>query len=141
MFSKACEYGIRALIVIAEAGKESKKIGIKEICILANTPESFTAKILQNLVKRSIICSQKGPSGGFYIAQPLDNISIYDIVEAIDGAGVFNKCGLGLMACNAQRPCPLHNKFEVVRDELNAMCKNNSLQDLVAGFHEEVFKR
>jgi len=85
MFSKACEYGIRALTVIAEAGKENRKIGIKELCKLSNTPESFTAKILQNLVKRDIISSQKGPTGGFYISKDLNKITLYEIVDAIDG--------------------------------------------------------
>lgn len=141
MFSKACEYGIRALTVVAEAGKENRKIGIKEICKSANTPESFTAKILQNLVKRGILSSQKGPTGGFYISKNLDKISLYDIVEAIDGRGIFTKCGLGLEECNAKNPCPLHDKFEAVRDELNAMCRNNSLKDLVQGFDGEVFNR
>ena len=141
MFSKACEYGIRALTVIAEAGKEHRKIGIKELCKSANTPESFTAKILQNLVKRDIISSQKGPAGGFYISKDLNKITLYEIVDAIDGKTIFNKCGLGLTQCNAKKPCPLHTQFEIVRDELNAMCKNNTLQDLVEGFHQEVFKR
>jgi len=141
MFSKACEYGIRALTVIATAGKENRKIGIKEVCKSAQTPESFTAKILQNLVKRRVLNSQKGPSGGFYISQNLEDITLYDIVEAIDGKSIFSQCGLGLSACNAKKPCPMHYQFEVVRNELNAMCKNNTLQDLVAGFHEEVYKR
>ena len=141
MFSKACEYGIRALTVIAEAGKENRKIGIKEVCRLSKTPESFTAKILQNLVKRSIINSQKGPTGGFYISKDLDKISLYDIVDAIDGTGIFTKCGLGLPECNANKPCPLHNQFEVVRSELNDMCRNNTLKDLVNGFHKEVYNR
>jgi len=100
MFSKACEYGIRALTVIAEAGKENRKI-----------------------------------------ARDLDKITLYDIVEAIDGKAIFNKCGLGLTQCNAKKPCPLHFKFEVVRDELNAMCKENTLLDLVEGFHKKVYQR
>lgn len=141
MFSKACEYGIRALTVIAEAGKEGRKIGIKELCEQSKTPESFTAKILQNLVKKKIISSQKGPSGGFYIAKDLDKITLYQIVEAIDGKDVFIKCGLGLERCNAKKPCPLHFQFEVVRNELNDMCKNNSLADLIEGFHQEVYNR
>lgn len=141
MFSKACEYGIRALTVIATAGKENRKIGIKEVCKLSQTPESFTAKILQNLVKRGVLNSQKGPAGGFYISQNLADITLYDIVEAIDGKSIFSRCGLGLPACNADKPCPMHYQFEVVRKELNAMCHNNTLQDLVDGFHEEVYKR
>ncbi len=141
MFSKACEYGIRALTVIAEAGKDGKKIGIKELCKTSKTPESFTAKILQSLVKKKIISSQKGPAGGFYISKNLNDISLYDIVEAIDGKDVFIKCGLGMNECNAKKPCPLHNKFEIVRNELNIMCKNNSLADLVEGYHAEVYNR
>ncbi len=141
MFSKGCEYGIRALTVIAEASKENQKIGIKEICKSSKTPESFTAKVLQNLVKRKIINSQKGPSGGFFISKDLDEISLYDIVDAIDGTDIFTKCGLGLEACNAQRPCPLHDKFEIVRSELNTMCRSNTLADLVLGFHQKVYER
>lgn len=141
MFSKACEYGIRALTVIAEAGKEGRRVGIKEICKSANTPEPFTAKILQNLVKRKIISSQKGPAGGFYIARDLDKISLFDIVEAIDGKDIFIKCGLGLNECNAKKPCPLHFKFEVVRSQLAEMCNDNSLADLIKEFHGEVYKR
>jgi len=93
------------------------------------------------LVKRGILDSQKGPTGGFYITRDLDKITLYDIVEAIDGTGIFFKCGLGLAACDAKNPCPMHTQFEAVRDELNDMCKNNTLQDLVLGFHTEVYNR
>ncbi len=141
MFSKACEYGIRALTVIAEAGKEGRKIGIKELCQSAKTPEPFTAKILQNLVKKKIISSQKGPSGGFYITKDFDKITLFSIVEAIDGDDIFTKCGLGLDQCNAKKPCPLHYQFETVRTKLNQMCRNNTLADLLEGYHLEVYNR
>jgi len=141
MFSKRAEYGIRALTVIGQATKDGKKIGIKEICELAKTPDSFTAKILQTLVRRGIVNSLKGPTGGFYFSQPLSEVSIYDIIEAIDGDGIFKKCGLGLSQCNAKKPCPLHYKFEVVRNELFKMCKENNLDDLQGEFYKEVFQR
>lgn len=141
MFSKKCEYGIRALTVIGQASKDGRKIGIKEICQIAETPESFTAKILQALVKRGVVNSMKGPTGGFYFSQNLDEVSLYDIVEAIDGDSMFRKCGLGLSKCNAKRPCPLHSKFEVVRNGLLEMCNNNNLSDLLGEYHIDVYKR
>jgi len=141
MFSKGCEYGIRALTVIGQADAEGRKIGIKEICRLAKTPESFTAKILQSLVRKEIISSQKGPAGGFYFSKKMEDIKLYDVVEAIDGYGVFRKCGLGLANCNAKKPCPLHYKFEVVRNELYDMCMSNNLKDLMSGFNEKVYNR
>lgn len=141
MFSKRCEYGLRALTVIGEAGKNNRKVGIKEICKLAKTPESFTAKILQDLVRRRIIDSLKGPSGGFFFSRNLDEISVYDVVLAIDGEEVFIKCGLGLSECNAKKPCPFHDQFETVRNELNKVCRNNNLNDLLEGFYKQVYTR
>jgi Rrf2 family protein len=141
MFSNGCEYGIRALTIVGLASEENRKVGIKEICRLAKTPESFTAKILQNLVRRGILNSQKGPSGGFYLSKDLNSITLYDIVVAIDGPGVFVNCGLGLEHCDATRPCPLHNKFATVRQELKTMCKSSTLNDLLDGLYEQVYKR
>jgi len=141
MFSKACEYGLRALTVIAVAGKEGRLIGIKELCQTAQTPVAFTAKILQNLVKRGIISSRKGPMGGFFVSKKLEEITLYTVVEAIDGKDIFDKCGLGLATCSSENPCPLHSKFVPVKEELYAMCNQNTLQDLVTNFHKGVYIR
>jgi len=141
MFSKSCEYGIRALTVIGKAQLQNKKIGIKEICKIAKTPESFTAKILQNLVKRNILSSQKGPSGGFYFSRKLEKISLIEIVSVIDGEGIFNKCGLGMAHCDAKNPCPLHFQYEKVRNELIEMCKSNNLLQLTEDMNALSFIR
>lgn len=140
MFSKACENGIRALTVLGKQGSDGKPMRVKEICKVSNTPEPFTAKILQNLVKKRIIKSAKGPNGGFYIDKQTADINLYDIVEAIDGTQLFTKCGLGLSACNASKPCPLHNKFEVLRDDLMKMCKSSNLDDLVNGLSPNSYR-
>ena len=141
MFSKSCEYGIRALTVIGKAHKKNQKVGIKEICRLANTPESFTAKILQNLVKRNILSSQKGPTGGFYFTRKLDEISLIEIVNTIDGESIFNKCGLGLSHCDAKNPCPLHFQYEEVRSKLIDMCEKSNLLDLTEGLTVQSYNR
>jgi len=141
MFSKACEYGIRALTIIAKEGEQGQRIGIKDICRIAKTPESFTAKILQNLVRRGILNSQKGPSGGFFLTKDLRSLTLFEIVEAIDGTEIFNKCGLGLSRCDARNPCPLHDKFEGVRSDLKAMCETNTLESLVADISLDVYQR
>ena len=141
MFSKACEYGIRALTIIAKEGEHGERIGIKEICRIAKTPESFTAKILQNLVRRGILHSQKGPSGGFYLTKELSSLTLYEIVEAIDGTEIFDKCGLGLDRCDARNPCPLHDQFEKVRSNLKKMCENNTLESLTTNIEMDVYQR
>jgi Rrf2 family iron-sulfur cluster assembly transcriptional regulator len=67
MFSKSCEYAIRAAIYIAAESSEDSKVGIKDICDHIEAPKHFTAKILQVLTKNKIVSSQKGVNGGFYI--------------------------------------------------------------------------
>ncbi|WP_225974164.1 RrF2 family transcriptional regulator [Arachidicoccus ginsenosidivorans] len=67
LFSKTCEYAIRACIYIAQQSGEDKKVAIKEIAKGIDSPEHFIAKILQNLSKKGFINSVKGPNGGFYM--------------------------------------------------------------------------
>ena len=67
MFSKTCEYGLRAAIYIAQQAKKNEKIGITAIAEAIDSPQAFTAKILQQLTKKNIVQSIKGPYGGFYI--------------------------------------------------------------------------
>lgn len=141
MFTKACEYGIRAITIIAKSSEDGKRIGIKEVCERANTPESFTAKILQGLVKHKIIKSQKGRSGGFYIDKDLEKTSLKDVVLAIDGPDIFIGCGLGLEKCDSSNPCPIHHEFEKVRTNLLSMCVETNLASLLAQLSEEALKR
>src|SRR5690606_36746922 len=99
MFSKACEYGIRAVIYIWSQSHIGKKLGIKDICKEIDAPEHFTAKILPALAKRGIISSAKGPNGGFYVEKEQENLTLIGLVIAMDGEQVVKGWGLGLKQC------------------------------------------
>ncbi len=131
MFSKACEYGIKATIFIATSSYEKQRVSLKEIAKEIASPEAFTAKILQNLVRHNIIDSVKGAYGGFEIEkQKIATIKLSQIVIAIDGDKIFNSCGLGLDTCDENHPCPVHDKFKIVRDNLKNMLENTNLEEL-----------
>ncbi|WP_034917548.1 RrF2 family transcriptional regulator [Gillisia sp. CAL575] len=134
MFSKACEYGIKASTYIALKSLEEKRVSLKEISSEIDSPMAFTAKILHQLAKNDILVSAKGPSGGFQIQKDrIESIKLADIVYAIDGDSVYKGCALGFNECNANKPCPLHDKFVVIRDELKKMLQNTSLFELTEG--------
>lgn len=130
MFSKACEYGIRATIYIASRSRNGERAGIKDICKEIGAPEHFTAKILQNLSRMRIISSIKGPNGGFYLDEGAKNIKLIDVVRAIDGDKLFTGCGLGIKECSETKPCPIHNEFKAIRNSLQQMLESTSLTDL-----------
>ncbi len=135
MFSKACEYGIKATLYVAEQALNSDvKTGVKDIAKEINSPEAFTAKIMQILSKNDIVKSVKGPSGGFYIhKKDLERIKLSAIVKAIDGDSIYKGCGLGLEKCNEDKPCPVHFQFKSIRDGLADMLNNTSLLELATG--------
>ncbi len=134
MFSKSCEYAIRATIFIASKCCENRKVGLKEIAEEIDSPIAFTAKILQKLSKDKIVNSTKGVHGGFEIYQKnLKSIKLMHIVMAIDGENVFLGCGLGLGNCSEEHPCPVHYKFKEVRDGLLFMLENTTLEELALG--------
>lgn len=131
MFSKTCEYAIRSTIYIAEQSKSGKRVGIKDIATAIDSPEPFTGKILQQLSKNEIINSVKGPSGGFSIDhKKLDTLKLSHIVKAIDGDHIYKGCGLGFKECSEKKPCPVHDKFKIVRNELKKMLEETSLLEL-----------
>lgn len=134
MFSKACEYGIKASSYIALQSLQSKRVSLKDIAEEVDSPVAFTAKILHQLAKAGLLDSVKGPTGGFQIEKNrIDEIKLSDIVFAIDGNSIYEGCGLGLKKCNANKPCPLHEKFVVVRNQLKQMLENTSLFELATG--------
>ncbi|SDL48695.1 RrF2 family transcriptional regulator [Kriegella aquimaris] len=134
MFSKACEYGIKASTYIALQSIEGKRTSLRDIAKKIDSPEAFTAKILQLLARNQIIDSVKGPSGGFQIEKDqIDKIKLSEIVYAIDGDNIYVGCGLGLKECNALKPCPVHEKFVAIRDNLKKMLENTSLYEMTAG--------
>ncbi len=131
MFSKACEYGIRAAIFIACQSVQSRKVGLKEVAKEIDSPESYTSKILQKLVKNEVVLSEKGPTGGFSIEQSiLHDLNLEKVVVAIDGDQIFKGCGLGLKQCNAIKPCPLHDSFKEVRDKLQILLQTTTVLEL-----------
>ena len=137
MFSKACEYGIRASIFIAEQSLLNKKVSLKDIAKAIDSPEAYTSKILQQLSRNFIIKSDKGPTGGFSMSQQeLENVKLSTVVTAIDGDAIYNGCGLGLKNCSEDKPCPAHSQFKIIRDQLKIMLETNLIKDLTMDFKE-----
>jgi Rrf2 family transcriptional regulator, iron-sulfur cluster assembly transcription factor len=130
MFSKACKYAINAMIYVATLPEGQERSGLKEISRAINSPEAFTAKILQELVKADLLHSIKGPKGGFFIQKSTSQIFLSEIVQAIDGDLIFTGCALGLEKCSEDHPCPVHHKFKAVRDHLTGMLMTTNLKDV-----------
>ena len=131
MFSKACEYAIKAMVYIATQSLENNRVKVGDIANNSANPEAFTAKIMGELKRAHLVDSFTGPNGGFEIdIQKMKQIKVSEIVFAIDGDNVYKGCALGLEACNPDEPCPLHEKFASIRENLKQMLETTSIYEL-----------
>lgn len=129
ILSVTCTAAIKAVIYLArlDAGE---KAGIRDISEAIDASEHTVGKMLQVLVKSDLICSLKGPTGGFYVTAKQRNQPIIHIINAIDGKQVFDACGLGLSKCSSTHPCPIHNEYKLIRDEFKSLCQRNKISTL-----------
>ncbi len=132
MFSKSCEYGLKAVSFIALQSLENRRVKLSEISNSIESPEAFTAKVLGILAQHNIIDSVKGPYGGFEMnIATMKMVNAKKIVEAIDGSSVFTSCVMGLSKCNHSKPCPLHYKFYKIRNQLDEFLGHITVYDMV----------
>ena len=137
IFSKACEYGIRATIYITQQSMNDSRSSLKDIAREIDSPEAFTAKILQMLVKHEIIISIKGSMGGFEIEQKkIKKIKLADIVHAIDGENIEKMCVIGLKKCSETSSCPVHNKYKHIKKDFLEMIQNTGLLEMSTSIND-----
>lgn len=127
--TRASDYAIRALIHMAH-----KPLGTtfmrSELAGECDIPDSFLGKILQNLAKSEILSSERGKKGGFKISKPIAEITVYDIIAAIEGDIALNKCIFDEDFCSLVHSCTAHLMWSEIQGNLVEMLKSYSLAKL-----------
>ena len=129
IFSKKCELALQAVLYLS-VKKQNVIVSAIEVSKELKVPKEFVSKVLQILTDSGIVGSKKGKNGGFYLAKRPANIKLIDIVEAIDGLEIFNKCVLGFPGCSISEPCPVHDKWGKLREDAYKMLSEETLEQL-----------
>lgn len=131
MLSNSSKYALKGVLYLAMHSSIENKIMAKDLAALIKVPPAYIAKLLQDLARKNLIQSEKGPHGGFYLSEKNKKESIIKFIYAIDGEDKLNNCLMGLEHCNHLNPCPLHHLTSPMRDELLLNLKNKKICDLV----------
>lgn len=129
LFSRQCEYALQAVMYLALKGN-GDMTSIRELTNKLGIPYHFLGKILQGLVYKGLLVSQKGPTGGFRLGLPASEITLYKIVEAIDGVDFTNSCLIGFSECSEKQPCALHEKWHSVRATVASMLFVKNIEEM-----------
>lgn len=119
IITRATEYAIRAVLYMA-CQPQGEIIFKKDICREQEITPAFLTKILQPLIKAGIVGSQRGVGGGFYLARPAAEISLFDIIKTQEGPLYLNQCLIKEGNCGREFFCPVHGAWKEIRSELMA---------------------
>lgn len=127
MLSNSSKYALKAALFLALDVHKNRKVGVKEIATAIDVPVFFLAKLLQDLARKKIISSTKGPKGGFFLTEENKAQKLLVIVEHIDGLSKFEECVLGLKECNSAKPCPIHSMVQPLKKTFFNEMNGNSI--------------
>lgn len=139
IFSRQCEYALQAVLYLA-LKPPGEMTSIKELTKKLDIPYHFVAKILQSLTRKGLLNSLKGPTGGFTLGMPSKNITLYHIVEAVDGIDFTKTCVLGFPECSGKNPCAAHDKWADLRDGIYAMLVEKNISQMAAEMKKPEFR-
>ena len=140
LFSKPCEYALQAVAYLA-LRPHGEMTSIKELTDRFKIPYHFLAKILQRLARKGLLVSLKGPRGGFALAMSPKEITLFHVVEAVDGLAFMNACVLGFSECGGSHPCAVHDKWEAVRGQVYAMLVNRNIEEIAREMKKPEYKK
>ncbi|KIC89354.1 Rrf2 family transcriptional regulator [Flavihumibacter sp. ZG627] len=138
MFSKTTEYALRAAIYIAQKSTADKKLGIAEIAKAIDSPQSFTAKIIQQLTRgNTLVSSVRGPNGGFFMTEKAKRLPVRVILDLMGEDSKFQTCILGLKQCSELKPCPMHFEYKPIKEQLISLFADRSIESLAEDINNE----
>lgn len=128
MISQTAEYALRAMVYLAQEPDRSHTN--QQIALSTRVPIGYLAKVLQNLSKAGLITSRRGLGGGFALARPAEEITIYEVVQAVDPIPRITSCPLKLKA-HRDKLCPLHQRLDNAWELVEQSFRSTTLADII----------
>ena len=127
--SMSGEYGIRAMLYLSTISI-GESVHIADISRSQGIPDSLLRKIIGQLVKWDLVHSKRGKGGGISLAQPAEEISLLNVIEAIEGKIQLNECLISPKLCSRISACAVHLVWKQVQDQMKNTLNANSLASL-----------
>jgi len=126
--SKTSEYALRILIFMAKqpealytASQLVRELGVSD---------KYLRRLMTNLSKSGFIRSVQGRDGGYAFLKRTDEITLFDVVDSVEGMDQLNGCVLGFSQCSCTNPCAMHDTWSGVRDKLNLVFRETRLSNM-----------
>jgi Rrf2 family protein len=129
MFSQTVEYALRAVVHLADKSPEPRTTD--QIAEATLVPKAYLSKVIQGLARAGIVVSKRGIGGGVALAHPPDELTILDVVNAVEPIARIRHCPLGLKT-HGVRLCPLHKRMDNALASVEAAFRDTTLAEVLA---------
>jgi len=127
MFSRTTEYALRAVVYLAAQSGQPRTIG--QMAEVTRVPTDYLSKVMQNLRKAGLVHSQRGLHGGFTLGVPPAELTVYDVVQAVEPIRRIEKCPLGIK--DHINLCPLHRRLDEAMDMVEQALRRSTIAELL----------
>jgi Rrf2 family protein len=128
--TRQADYAMRAVLYLARLGSE-RRAATSQIAEDQRIPPSFLAKIVSQLSVAGLLHTSRGARGGVSLARPPENITLLEVVEAIDGPILLNECALDAGVCIFGDDCPIRPIFSTAQLQLVTHLNSTSFGDIL----------
>ncbi len=129
MISQTVEYALRAMVILAR--HDALLRSSRDIARAIDVPSPYLAKVMQGLVRAGLLRSRRGVNGGFTITKDPAELTVWDVVQAVDPIQRIRRCPLNLDAHSGQL-CPLHRRLDEALEGVETIFQETTLAELVA---------
>ncbi len=129
MLSQTVEYALRAAVHLAKEAPGTRTTD--QIAVATRVPRAYLSKVLQSLVRTGLVHSQRGLGGGMALAKSPDEVTILDVVNAVEPIQRIHTCPLGL-AAHGVRLCPLHSRLDKALAMVEQAFQESTLAEVLA---------
>ena len=131
MLSRSGAHAIRAMVALAMVPPNTF-CGVSELARTTDSPQNYLGKLLLQLSRQGLVESRKGLGGGFRLARRPDDISLFDVMAAIEDVGRWTDCAFAGRTCNGATPCMVHHRWSRMRDAFLSFLRETHIAQLAA---------
>ena len=136
LYRRSSQLALQAALYLA-LEPEGTSRRVREIATELGVPATYLAKVLQGLTRVGLLRAMRGPGGGVQLARSAREIYLWDVLSAVEPVGEFERCFLGLGRCNDLNPCPLHEAWAPIRNQILTMLQTKSLLEFATEAQEK----
>lgn len=128
MFSQTAEYALRAIVYLASRAGTPQTV--QQMAEVTRVPAGYLSKVMQSLSRAALVHSQRGLHGGFTLSRPAAELTVLDVVQAVDPIRRIRSCPLGLKG--HLNLCPLHRRIDQALAMVEDALRRSTIAELLA---------